>query len=241
MPVCLDPTEKLSELSYIGTSGTFGAFAGNTRLLASNGKHRQVRHLVATGNVADVSFERVSRLAQTSGHVVSVDEVWPTLLRAAVMHENGWLALKCRSDRRSEGFQRVFSQIENIGPHSYCFVNRDRLRDALRNNWCMTIVELGKCWLRDNDERRIEVERDYSDFMLHYITALACLGIGYRLQYDCLQHTACVYVCDAEALPPPVVRGSCAFFAPIRCQTIQLSWREPSWTPISGGLLLACD
>jgi hypothetical protein len=231
-------TDERAREAFVGTSSAFAAFLGETPLMLSDGRTMQLGKLIKSGVVAELSFETLLHLPAAVPLVLRSEEVWEVLGSEAAFLSGNRMALRCHEPRT---LQKGFPRIVNDGAQTYCVLLYDDLADRVATKSTETICELGTQWLRNSDEAREEIERGASFFACLLLASRVHLEKWYRLRYDSLQHSSFVFVCDSSTKPAPVARGECAFFGQAMKQVVTISWEEKTWSPLSGGFLVAAN
>lgn len=230
---------ETARLAYVGTAAACGAFAGDTMLIASDGKKRRVNDIVESGDISRVHFESLVRLPELVETKLASRDLWPTLRHSAAIGTDEYLTLRCRDPIHAFGIQRRFPKTKQIADQAFVELHRREFDMALSSDWPEAITGLVTCWLMNGGDERVEVERCAYDLAVWLAAARTESGAGYQFQYDTLQHSSYVFVRLSENLPRPVQQGACAFYTPHDTQRLTLRWRGSSRAPILAGFLLA--
>src|SRR5262249_17961770 len=194
MPVTTSSSDAASQEAFIGTSSAFGAFVGDTRLMLSNGDTVTLSKVVENGLVADLFLESLLLPPPPIPLVLGIEEVWEALGSEAAFLTGTRMALRC-CEARAE--IRGFPRIVNDGGLMYCVVEHKDLARRLASSGCETICAVARQWLRNTDESRDEIERDASFFVCLLLASRIQLEKWYRLDYDGLQHSSYIAICDS--------------------------------------------
>jgi len=120
-------------------------------------------------------------------------------------------------------------------------LDQEEFELKMSKNWASALSSIIRCWRLNGEENRIDIERSAYSLALWHGAALLEMGRGYSFEFDTLQHSAFVFVSDADSPASPLQRGRCAFYGPAMSETLTLTWMDSSLAPISGGFLLAAQ
>ena len=239
--VVVESADQTCPAAYVGTAACFGTFSPKTHLTTRDGKRWQVGRVVEEGNIVELGFEGVGRFPDSCAPALFADAVWHSLVGAAVTSSESGLRLRCRYNDSIPAETVPFLKPVKIGRNSYADIDQSTFRAACGGDWAGSTIAIGKLWLHEIEQDAGELEREFFLFGLWYCAALLSKNRGYRLQYDCLQHSSFVFIASADAPPAPVERGACAFLTPESRRGMRLTWPDASWNPLSAGFILGPD
>jgi hypothetical protein len=234
-PVTICQTKVESREVFLGTAAAFATFLGDTRLIVSDGRNVAARKVIENGSVADLSFETILQPPSMEAIPFGVDEVWGAIRTEAAFTKGLQIALRCN---RPQLATRKFPRTMTDGGLAYCVLTYDELESQCATRRAEAICELSARWFRNDEEKREDIERSACSFICLYLTARVGLQSWYHLEYDSLQHTSYVSVCDSVTKPVPVSKGACAFIGPETKRIVMVSWDDKTWSPLSSGFLI---
>jgi len=237
--VSLSPSRSIIATAFLGTSAAFGEFSSVTRILTHDGASLQLSQLIESDGIGDARFETLTHIEEESNWRSTEELVWSILSGAAAGRDSNRIAIKCRKSLAD--MVPGLTKIRQFGGSTYSLLDRSDLRDALIRAPRATLSTIGELWLRNDDDARLELERAFHPFAPIYAAVLRQEGKGYRFQYDSLQHTAYIFICDAEEPPPPVGKVGCACYGTSRGDEFLIEWKGTDWNPIASGFLLASE
>ena len=236
--VSLAPSQELGRTAFLGTSAAFAEFSPATRVLAYDGTGHELAQLIETAAVGNVRFETLIDLPDDCTFHSAHELIWPILRSAAAIEDGERVAVRCRdSSIAATGSIKT----RQFAKQRYCLFDRLELRGTIERATVKTILAIGRLWLRNDDEMRLELERAFHIFAALYVAGLRREKLGYRLGYDTLQHTAYVFIIDSVEAPAPVAKGACACYGTSAGREFRVAWHGAGWNPIGSGFLLAPD
>lgn len=233
--------------AFVGSKSAFGVFHSDTRLVDADGEVRTVDEIVLENMIGTLHFENVTTIENLVLRKREALNLWSELRKVAVVEDEEHIVLLAGGlqDRFKRDWCKVFSPAPlayaDARQPAYLGVRKAKFLETITANPNEVLQELITSMFQTTQEGAIVVERDdfiWCLWMLLFTDQQKAAEL--ELTFDSLQHSTTVSIAPKTSKSSRILsRGATAFFRNQDVGIFEISWDDPSWSPISSGFILS--
>jgi hypothetical protein len=235
--ISIQVSNTATDICFVGTRATFGAFHPDSLIVDSSGVLQPVRMMVEADTLASLQFESAVESDEVFNTDAACTQIWSEL-SAICLTENEVESLFYVLDHTSSDKSKPPHWMTNhiSGKRRYVSVRRLPFLSELRTKGTSALFDMLRR-VRSTAAGFVEVECRNYPLILWLLTHLHREKINCRLAFDSLQHSS-VAALDFQQNCGAIEQARTAFIAGV-AQTATVVWEERLWNPISSGFVAA--
>jgi len=237
--ISLRATDRVAEAVFIGTARSCGVYSYASPIQDSKGQRREASEIVNDTNIGDLRFEVTSGSHTTIQYLKEARQaLWNALSIEAVTKGHD-ICIRVRQpagDIPSPPKSKAWF-FERLEDRVYATLRRTFLQHAVEDVQLADFFD-GMLYVFRNEDGFCEFNRDAALVPMMIADYCTRNQRHFAMQFDSLQHSGVIGVAIDRSGTHAIARGLCACILPTPCQQFDLTWSSPSWSPISGGLIL---
>lgn len=242
----VSPIGDLDKVAFLGSSGAFGQFHPESRLIDSDGVSRSASEIIEKNLVGECRFENATYVDGGIASADIINDLWMELKRSAIIRGDNQIILPARgliATDTSSHFEVLEDEEDwattEVRPRYVC-IEESKFKEILLKFWPDAILELIGILFEKTEDRIILFDRTNYIWCLWFLFLSGGQdGVAGELGYDSLQHTTRIWLTvDAANSSSGFSKGGTAFFKNQLDTAYEAYWENPSWSPISSGFIL---